>query len=109
MPDQDIDASLSRNERRQLRRLLSTIDELDEGDAGSLSNLLKKANTRILMAAFGNVDARRLLSPDEFTGWHGSILQALYAELRNRGVTYVPSLIDLYLPGAWWGLPPDEE
>jgi hypothetical protein len=114
LPQEDIDSSLSKAERHQLNKLLRAIAKLAEGDIATAESLTKLAATRIAMAAYETFDARLVLHKafgvPEYSAWDDRIRRILYAELRGRGLTFVPSQIDPFAMGTWWGaLPRNEE
>jgi hypothetical protein len=110
MTDEDVEGSLSANERRQLRKLVKVIDTMQDGDLDKLTSLLKAVPTRVNMAAFETFDAREVLHEavglGDFGSWEETVRRTICVELRDRGFTYVPSLIDVFYPGTWWGFPP---
>src|SRR4029077_3934206 len=96
--EEDIESSLSKADRQRKRKLLRAIDRLENGDLVSLNALLKPTDIRVAMAVYEELMAG--LSLDDFLGrpkpapWRVKVMSAVYAELRSRGLTFIPPLVD---------------
>src|ERR1041384_3448788 len=96
--EDDIEWTLSKADQRRKRKLLRAIDRLEVGDLVSLDALLKPADTRVTMAVYeeliAGVSLDEYLGRPEPTAWHEKIMATVYAELRRRGLTFVPVAVD---------------
>jgi hypothetical protein len=95
----------SKAELREIRKLLRAIRKLSVDDIASLTPIITGGKTDVLKGAFEAFETRLELSenldPTSFSAWDHAVRQALNAELRRRGVIYIPKYLDEFLPENW--------